>query len=245
MSFAKRPVPDVTGYPTPERAALAHAIAAHAAAAAHVKATDDAGTRASNAVWDAQAAVTAAQEAVSEARDVMVQHMIAVVGGGTDPASRTERDAQDAVLAAEGVLDAARTARDALKGRLPDAERERDDAARRRTEAARAVIVAETAGHAAVLVGEVEALQRQSLAKGAALRWLVQAGAVPVITAIGFTHGQAADDAIRAAVFRHDVTLQVHAADCWHGTATTAGDAPWKAALADLERDAATPLPLL
>jgi len=244
MSFAKKPVSDVTGYPTPERAALAHAIAAHAAAVANVAVTDDAGTRASHAVWAAHAAVTVAQDGVSKAQDATVEHLIEVAGGGTGPAPRTERQAREVLADAEAALDAARAARDALKGRLPDAERERDNAARRRTDAARAVIAAETAGHAAALVGEVEALQRRSMAQGAALRWLVSAGAVPVVTDIGFIHGQAADDATRAAVMRHELTLLVHTPDGWHCTAAAAGDVPWDVALADLERDAAATLPL-
>ncbi len=189
MAFARKPAPDVTGYPTPERAVLAHAIAAHAAAVANVAATDDAGTRASHAVWDAQAAITAAQDGVTEARDATVQHLIEVAGGGTGPAPRTERQAREVLADAEAALGAARAVRDALKGRLPDAERERDNAARRRTDAARAVIAAETVGHAAALVGEVEALQRRSMAQGAALRWLVSAGAVPVVSASGDRQG--------------------------------------------------------
>ena len=244
MAFARKPAPDVTGYPTPERAALAHAIAAHAAAVAKVAATNDAGTRASHAVWDAQAAITVAQDGVTEARDATVEHLIDVAGGGTGPAPRTERQAREVVTDAEATLDAARAARDALKGRMPDAELERDKAARRRTEAARAVIAVETAGHAAALVGEVEALQRRSMAQGAALRWLVSAGAVPVVTDIGFIHGQAADDATRAAVMRHDMTLLIQTPDGWHRTAAAAGDMRWDKALADLERDAAAPLPL-
>lgn len=244
MAFGRKPAPDVTGYPTPERAALAYAIAAHAAAVAHVNATDDASTRATSAVWDAQAALTAAQASVIEARDATVQHLIEVASGGTGLAPRTERQARDAVADAEAALDAARATRDALKGRLPDAEADRDRTARKRTDAARAVIAAEAAGHATALAVEVEALQRQSLAQGAALRWLVSAGAVPVITAIGFIHGQAADDVTRAAVMRHDMTLLIHTPDGWHRTAAAAGDVRWDAALTDLERDAAAPLPL-
>lgn len=180
MAFMRqRPTPDVTGHATPERAALAHAIAGHAAAVAHVAATDEAGNRASQAVWDAQAAVTAAHEGIGEARDATVQHMIATAGGDPGPAPRTEPQARDALADAEAALDAARSARDALKGRLPDAERDRDTAARRRTEAARAVIASEAADHAAALVLEVEGLQREAVAKGAALRcagWLAGEG---------------------------------------------------------------------
>ncbi len=244
MAFGRKPAPDVTGYPTPERAALAHAIAAHAAAVAKVAATEDAGTCASHAVWAAQTAVTTAQEGVSEARDATVQHLIDVASGGTGPAPRTERQARDAVADAEAALDAARAARDALKGRLPEAQADRDRTARKRTDAARAVIAAETTGYAAALVGEVEALQRRSMAQGAALRWLVSAGAVPVVTAVGFIHGQAADDATRAAVMRHELTSLVQTPDGWHRTAAAAGDMRWDKALADLERDAAAPLPL-
>ena len=246
MAFMRqRPAPDVAGYPTPERVALAHAIAGHAAAIAHVVATDEAGNRASQAVWDAQAAVTAAHEGVGEARDASVQHMIAAAGGDTGPAPRTERQARDALADAEAALDAARSARDALKGRLPDAERERDIAARRRTEAARAVIAAETADHAAALAVEVESLQRNALAKGAALARLAKARAVETVQQPGMEYGRPADPAIRAALYRHDLVMQFAVTpDGWHHASAQAGAAPWDAALAALERDAAAVLPL-
>ncbi len=244
MAFMRKSAPDVTGYPTPERAALAHAIAAHAAAVAHVAATDAAAQRASEAVWDAQASITKAGEAIGEAREATLQHLIAAAGGGTGAAPHTEREARADLADAEAALDAARAARDALKGRLPEAEADRDQAARKRTTAARAVIAAEAAGHAAALAGEVEALQRQSLVKGAALIWLVKVGALPVITDTTFMNGRPADPVIRATEFRHIQTLEVHSTDGWNNIAAAAGDVPWDAALADLERDAAAPLPL-
>ena len=133
--------------------------------------------------------------------------------------------------------------RDALKGCLPDAEQLRDDAARRRTQAVRAVVLAESASYAVELGRKVEALQRQTFAKGETLGWLVRFGAVPVITAFGGNYGQAADDTIRTALSRHEMAMQPHTADRWQ-VAAAAGDAPWDAALAELERDAAAPLPL-
>ena len=244
MLIMRKLAPDVTSYATPERAALAHAIAAHAAAVANVQATNDAGERASYAVYDAQAVVATALEGVNEAREATVHHLIAVAGGDTGPAPRTERQARDALADAEAALDAARAARDALKGRLPGAEQARDRAARNRTDAARAVIAAETADHAAALAAEVEALQRDALRKGAALRWLVNAGAVPLVQQVGFMHGKAADDATRAAVFWHEMALQIHMPDGLHNAAAESGVAAWKEVLAALERDAAASLPL-
>lgn len=244
MAFMRKPVPDVTGYATPERAALAHAIAAHAAAVATVAATDDAGNRASQAVWDAQSAVTEAMEGLPAARDAMVNHLVAAAGGDDGPAPRTEREARAALADAEAALDAARAARDALKGRLPGAERERDWASMDRTKAARAVIAAEAAGYAVALAGEVEALQRQSLAKGAALGWLVKAGALPVVTDTMFMNGRPADPAIRDTAFRHEQTMAVHSSGGWNSIAAAVGNSPWDDALATLERNAAAPLPL-
>ena len=246
MAFMRqRPALDVIGHATLERAALAHAITAHAAAVATVAATAAAGDQASNAVYDAHAAVTVAQEGVGEARDATVQHMIATAGGDTGPAPRTERQARDSLADAETALDAARSARDALKGRLPDAERDRDTAARRRTEAARAVIASEAADHAAALVLEVEGWQRAALATGAALAWLAKAGAVETVQRIGGGHGKPADSATRAAVDRHDLVMQqAVTCDGWHHAPVQAGAAAWDAVLAALERDAATPLPL-
>ncbi len=245
MAFLRRqPVPDVTGYATPERAVLAHAIAAHAAAVTNVQATDDAGVRASNAVYGAQAAVNAALEGVTATREAIVNHLVAAAAGDDGPAPRTERQARDALADAEAALDAARAARDALKGRLPEAEQARDRAARVRTEAARAVIAAEAADHAATLAAEVEGLQRDALRKGAALRWLVNAGAVPLVQQIGFMHGQAADDATRIAVSWHEMALQNYMPGGLHHAAAESGAAAWGDVLAALERDAAASLPL-
>lgn len=240
MPAPRNATPDVTGYSTPERAALAHAIAAHAAAAAHVRATDAEGARVSNGVWDAQAAVTDAQTRLADLLEAAPRQP----GGDVMLASPAEDLARADLAIAEAALDAARAARDALKGRLPDAEAARDRAARVRTQAARAVVLAESTSYAAELGREVEALQRQMLAKGEALRWLVRFGVMPVITTIGGNYGQAADDATRAALFRHEVAMQTYAADRWHAAAAAAGATPWDAVLTDLERDAAAPLPL-
>lgn len=244
MAFMRKPTPDVTGFATPERAALAHAIEAHAAAVANVAATGEAGNRASQAVYDAQDAVTAAQAGVIEARDATVQHLIAVAGGGTGPAPRTERQAREALADMEAALDSARAARDALKGWLPGAQADRDRTARKRTAAACAVIAAEAADHAAVLAGEVENLQRQSLVKGAALCWLVKAGALPVITDLMFMNGRPLDPAILATESRHRQVLEIVTTDPWNGIAAAAGIVPWDEALSGLERDAAALLPL-
>ncbi len=244
MAFMKKPAPDVTGYPTPERAALAHAIAAHAAAAAHVAAIDAAAQRASEAVWDAQAAITKVGEAIGEAREAMLQHLIAAAGGGTGAAPHTEREARADLADAEAALDAARAARDALKGRLPEAEQARYRAAWVRTEAARAVIAAEAADHAAALAAEVESLQRDALRKGAALCWLVKAGAVPTVQRVGGEFGRPADSATRDTLTRHEMVLQVDTVDGWQNSTAKAGAAAWNDALAALERDAAAPVPV-
>jgi len=246
MAFLrKQPAPDVTGYATPERAVLAHAIAAYAAAVANVQATDDAGVRASNAVYDAQAAVTAAMEDITPTREAMVNHLVAAAGGDTDPAPRTEREARAVLADAEAALDATRAARDALKGRLPEAEQARDRATRVRTEAAHAVIAAEAADHAAALAAEVEGLQRDALRKGAALRWLVKAGAVPTVQQIGGNFGRPSDPAIRDTVTRHELGLQyIMMHDGWHQVMAQPGAAAWDDVLAALERDAAAPVPV-
>lgn len=245
MVFMRKSAPDVTGHATPERAALVHAIAAHAAAVARVAATDAAAQRASEAVWDAQASITKTGEAIGEAREATLQHLIAAAGGGTGAAPHTEREARADLADAEAALDAARAARDALKGRLPEAEAARDRAARVRTEAARAVIAAEAADHAAALAREVEGLQRAALAKGAALAWLAKAGAVETVQRIGGEYGRPANLAIRAAVDRHNLVMQQAVThDGWHHAPAQAGAAAWDAALAALERDAAAAVPL-
>ena len=244
MAPLRKLVPEVTGYATPERAALAYAIAAHAAAVANVQATNDAGERASYAVYDAQAVVATALEGVNEAREATVHHLIAVAGGDTGPAPRTERQARDALADAEAALDAARAARDALKGRLPGAEQARDRAARNRSEAARAVIAAEAAGYAAALAEEVEKLQAAALRKGAALAWLTNIGAFPVVKQVGPVFGKPADPRIRAIVGRHEEALQEYSYEDWNRKTAAGAAVVWNDALAVLERDANAPLPV-
>lgn len=244
MSPLRKLTPDVTGYATPERAALAHAIAAHAAAIANVTATDEAGQRASEAVWTAQAAVTAAQEAVNEAREATTRHLVAVAGGDAGPVPRTVRQARADLAEAEAALEDARIARDALKGRLPDAEAARDRAARVRSDAARGVIAAEAAGHAAALAGEVGELQAAALRKGAALAWLTNVGAIPVVKQFGAAFGKPADPRIRAIVGRHEEALQEYSYEGWNQTTAAGGAVVWDDALAVLERDANAPLPV-
>ena len=244
MALLRKLAPDVTGYATPERAALAHAITAHAAAIANVTATDEAGQRASEAVWAAQAAVTAAQEVVSEAREATTRHLVAVAGGDAGPAPRTERQSRADLAEAEAALEDARVARDALKGRLPDAEAARDRAARVCKEAARAVIAAEAAGQAAALAEEVEELQAAALRKGAALAWLTNIGAFPVVKQVGAVFGKPADPRIRAIVGRHEEALQEYSYENWNRATAAGGAVAWDDALAVLERDANAPLPV-
>ena len=244
MSSLRKLAPDVTGYATAERAALAHAIAAHAAAAAHVRATDEAGQRASEAVYSAQETVTAAQEGVAAAREAMVNHMVAAAGGNAGPAPQTEREARVILTDAEAALDASRAARDALKGRLPKAEEARDRAARVRSEAARAVIAAEAADHAAALAGEVDELQATALRKGAALAWLLKVGALPAVQQVGAMFGKPADPRIRAIVGRHEEALQEYSYDGWNRTTAAGGATAWDTALTALEHDASAPLPV-
>ena len=240
MAAMRNLAPNVTGHVTAERAALASAIESHAAAVAHVRATEAEGARMSGGVWEAQTAVLEAQAVLTDLQGVTTRSP-----GGVMLASPAEDQAREVLASAQAALDVARAARDALKGRLPDAEQLRDDAAQRRTQAARAVVLAESASYAIELGREVEALQRQTFAKAEALGWLVRFGAVPVITTIGGNYGQAVDDTICTALFRHERAVRPHAVvDRWHLAAAVFDDAPWDAALAELERDAAAPLPL-
>lgn len=244
MAFMrKQSAPAAAGYATPERAALAHAIAAHAAAVANVTATDEAGRLASEAVWTAQAVITTAQEAVNEAWDATARHLVAAAGGADEAPPRTERQARADLADAEAALEDARAARDALKGRLPDAEADLARAVRTRTEAARAVIAAEAAGAAVALAAEVERLQRAALRKGAALTWLANAGALPLGTVPGGEHGRPTDPAIRAMLYQHEQSARAHSHDGWNQAAAAMGALPWEATLAALESDAAAPLP--
>ena len=227
---------------TPEREALAHAIAAHAEAVATASGMARAIHNADQAVYAARDAVGRAEAAVNESRDVLVAHLVVTASGGISAAPRSVREARDALDDAKGALDAARGARDALQGRLPDAQGRVRMKATLLSDAAHAVIASEAAGHAAALGEDVQAVQVEAIRKGAALAWLSKVGALPMVQQS--TGRVLADPAMRRAVSWQEQTQRASTLDGWQQAAATAGALAWDEALAALQRDAAAPLPL-
>ena len=231
--------------PTPERAALADAIAAHVDLQAQRAATSVATQTASETIWDARRRVDAAPELVERAKANVAQHLADVARGTAGMPPQTIREARNAVTDAQDDLDVAEASRDALRAEMERLDGQAYFIKDAVEKAALAVIAAEMADATRTLAADLVRLQGEMYATGQVLVWLTRtAKALPVGETPGGTFGRVADDTIRHAINR----LQTPPAQ-WDGhmPATAMGDAaePWRAALAALQADATAPLPVV
>jgi hypothetical protein len=230
--------PTSTPFPSAERAALAHAIAAAADARARRVALEQAAQAANTAVLAAIGAAEAAEAALAEAGPLAVKHTVDKALGKAGPPPMSTAQARAAVIQCQDHLDECRAARAALK-----AELDRGDnpvPALRLTDAARAVIRSEMRQRAAALAEEVARLQKDLVSKGSALSWLHSAGVFPTVE-----RGQ--DDPVGRTVSRMESTPNAWTISNVRGGASFAvptGGNAWKAAFEQLLRDANTPLPV-
>ena len=239
--FRSKP-PPAPSLGTAARAALAEAIAAHAEAEANLTAANAAANPASQAVWAATRAVEEATTALAEAKTAAARHLTDVARGIAGEPPRSIKDARVALQDAEDTLEAAREARDALKVHLPEYEAREAFTKGRLRDAALAVLRAEAAPMADALVAELTEAQRTVATKGAALEWLVREGMIEAsnVPAAPGSFNMVSNPA-KLALSRHRSPPQT-----WqlaHAEMTTAGPAPWQAALIALQRDAAAELP--
>lgn len=160
--------------PSPERAALAEAIADRSVIVAKIVATQSALDAARTALGAAREARGDAHRGIEAAKAAAGQHMAEAGGTGTRPPGI--REARDALTAAEDYCDIAQIAVDALAARLVEAE-QREPFARRRVEVA-ALAAARSSSETERLIAEVEKLQKELFAKGTALAYLHRIGAV-------------------------------------------------------------------
>ena len=216
-----------------ERGELAQAIAQQAEVRRRAATLQTAAAVADQRVLHLVREVEAAEQAVRQAGDSIVQHALAVADGDAPPGSNPVADARQQLAAAEAALVDARVTRNALAGRL---NVEDTGAGGRYVEAcARAVLAAEAAPLARRLAADVVALERDLAATVRVVRFMLRIGALPAVTALGPTHGEAGDTDLRHALQR---LSRLHEPD---GAGRL--ESPWVAALAALQQDAAAPLP--
>lgn len=222
---------------SPEREALAGAIATHRA---HV-ATRDAVTAMSSAATSgiplARRAVSLAEDGVLEAQAAAGQYLISQAKGEALEAPRTVRQARDALTDALDNLAAAEAAQAAAQSELQGMSVSMSDTYVSR--AAVAVLQADGAAAAKAVVAEVARLQNELVRHGQLLQFLIKTGAFPASDQIGMYYGQPADEDVRLVHERLNSPPST-----WRAIAErTDAAAPWRAALEALEADATTPLP--
>ena len=228
-----RKQPNAGGALSPERAALALAVAAHAEAEAQCAATAAASGPASEAVWAAQRAVQDATAALEQAKADAARHLRDVAMGAAGEPPRSIREAREALLDAETVLQAARDARDGLKVLLPDQEARRELSKIQLRNAALDVLKSEAAPLVAELVEKLGQAQRAVADLGNVLEWMVHEKVIEI--------DPATDSPAKMARSRLGTPPCM-----WRALTAedaTPGAAPWRAAFDALQRDANAPLP--
>ena len=188
-----------------ERKALAEAIQR----AVDVKRAHDALLNTEEA---AQRAVKAAEDAAEDAAErLAVAKRSAADGAAASMLSGDVlemppdlRTARHALVEAEDRLDLARSTRDRLNARRTEIDA-RMSVAQAEVAAARDVVLrTEGALRAKELTKELVEAQRRVATIADEIRWLVEAGAVPLIKEPGFSFGKVADGELRDALFRFD-----------------------------------------
>ncbi|MGI4941745.1 MAG: hypothetical protein ACRYHQ_14490 [Janthinobacterium lividum] len=227
--------------PSPERVALAEAIAAHVDHQAQRAATSAAISTASDTVWNARRRLDAAPELIERAKANVAQHMADTARGVAGTPPQTIREARNAVADAEDDLDAAKAAQDALRVQMEELDGRAYHFQNAVGRAARAVLHAEAEATAYALAAELRRMQQEMVALGDAVEWLASAGAFSVVEQHGGSYGKPADEAIRRAISR--MQTPPHG---WTGLAIEqpSAAAVWTAAFAALQIDPMAPLPL-
>ena len=222
---------------SPEREALAAAIADHAS---HLKGRDAAiraEASADGAVYAARRAVNAAETGIEAAVAAAARHVHDQALGIAGDAPVTVRAARERLVDAEDALAAATGAHEALRADLA-----RFDASLtgiRLKAAVTAVLQREGAVAARAVADHVARLECELVAAGQALEFLIGAKAYPVSDEIGHKFGKPADPAIRSAQMR----LTSPPLSWRDLLGKQDGAHQWRAALAALETNAGALLP--
>jgi hypothetical protein len=221
--------------PSPERAALAEAIAARDAANVRLSGLHGVADRATRNVRAAQEALDVAQGGVDAARaaDGRAATDALLAGAATPPASLPA--ARAAVVACEDALAAATTARDALQAETAELEGHAFYRDAKVHTAAIAVMRDEMAATTRALIVEIGANDARRADLGKALALLVRHGIIKA-------QGPDAMPGVLELQCRFD-SMRTFPFFDRPGASRTA--AAWEAAIAALEADAAAPVPVL
>ena len=213
------------------RTALAAAISEHQAAAAALasaQASEEAARR-----WKSEARdeITAAEEALAEAKAGVVTTYAASAGTtATPPLTRVLKQVRARVEDANDVLEAATEAHQRLAAALPDPQRRVEKAqASVATEAKKVLVTA-----AAQMFAELVPLQIDVINRRKALAFVLRNGA---------EHLEPLEANRMKQLLMTDFVLP-GIADPDHLWRHISGDAPWRDALARLQEDASAPLPI-
>lgn len=226
---------------SPERAALATAITAHAKLQARHDGAFSARDMADRAVWAARQRVDDAPELIERAKENEARRLIDMARGIDSPATQTIREARNLLQDAQDDLEAAEASRDGLRIETESVAIALIWSKSKLQDAAEAVVRAEATGLAHELAAEVIRLQHDMLRKAQALEWLARRGALPLVTEPGSLHGQVKDPATWTAIER------LRSPPCtWNAIINVLpGVQPWDATMAALQLDAMAPLPVV
>ena len=224
MSHVKKPAAT-----SPERVALAEAIAKRDERRAHIAATAAAIGNAEAAWRDAGLRRSAAEAGVASAKAEAVERLTAGQPGAATAAASTVKAARSAMTEADDDLEAAAAALDALRRRSDDLAQFSYLPEQRVAEAVSTVVRNSPA--VAALVAEVAELQRKLADKGAALLFL--AGNLDMAN-----NPDGTTNATKLALTRCQTPMTT-----WKALLSAGAVAPWSEALAALAVDATAPLP--
>ena len=229
----RQPVPPAAPA-SPERAALAEAIADHDDAKARIASLRGAVERARDAKLRAEEERDAANKLVEQAHTTDAKAMTDALISGASAPRATLPGARLAAQAAEDALAAAQSARDTIDAEIAElaaAMHWRDEAVDR---AHAAVLMTNAAPAAARLVAELEALHRRMVDLHLALNALIRVNGVATRENGCFTHVAS-------------IAMRFESVPSFWNIAQQPGECPtrdaWQSAIAALKNDAAAPLP--
>lgn len=226
-----------TGFDSPARADLALAIAARNATADSFADLQRAKERIEANAWPMKAAVRAAEEGIETAIQAASAYLIATAAGATPNPPQTIKAARMVLQDAEDGLAAATLAKGDVASRCGQAGVDLDRA-NRRVHAAAVAVIAQS-GSVASFTADLQRLQRELIDVESVFLWMMRVEAMAVVKEHGNRYGLPLDKAALRAARLLDV-----APTAWDDlVAAMPGERLWKAALAALELDAATPLP--
>jgi hypothetical protein len=215
--------------PSPERAALAGAIAQRDAVASEVAAIRAAVEAARAASHAAQQARAAAETGIATAKAAAGQHLTDAAMGTAGARPPDIRAARAALLAADDDCEVTQIAVDALATRLAEAERA-EPAARLKVESA-ALACVRASPEAARLLADTERLQRELFANAAALTHLHRIGGLDRAMPGANPNATSTPADLAAARLASPVST-------WHALATESREPAWRAWLEALSTDA-------